>query len=155
MNMITSATLSPCQQYRYELHRVWDDTKPLVLFICLNPSTADADNEDNTSRVCINYAKRWGYGGLLIANLFAFRSTDPSGLYKVADPIGPDNDVWLKQLQTEASLVICAWSNMGGFKNRDKAVLNFLESPHCLVKLKSGRPGHPLYKRSDIKASRL
>ena len=155
MNMITSATLSPCQQYRYELRRVWDDTKPLVLFICLNPSTADADNEDNTSRICINYAKRWGYGGLLIANLFAFRSTDPSGLYKVADPIGPDNDVWLKQLQSEASLVVCAWSNMGGFKNRDKEVLAFLESPHCLVKLKSGRPGHPLYKRADIEKSDL
>lgn len=94
--MKTSATISPCQQYRYELRRVWDESEPLVLFVCLNPSIANAEIEDNTSRVCINYAKRWGYGGLLIGNLFAHRSKDQSALYKVSDPVGPENDVWLK-----------------------------------------------------------
>ena len=153
--MKTSATISPCQQYRYELRRVWDESEPLVLFVCLNPSIANAEIEDNTSRVCINYAKRWGYGGLLIGNLFAYRSKDQSALYKVSDPVGPENDVWLKKLQSEASLVVCAWSDTGVLKNRDKEVLAFLKSPHCLVKLKSGRPGHPLYKRADIKPSRL
>lgn len=149
--MKTSATISPCQKYRYELRRVWDELKPLVMFVCLNPSTADSETEDNTSRVCINYAKRWGYGGLLIANLFAYRSTDPSVLCNIADPIGPENDDWLRKLQSETELVVCAWGDTGAYKSRDKEVLSFLKAPHCLVKLKSGRPGHPLYKCSDIK----
>jgi len=149
--MKTSAIISPCQQYRYELRRVWDESKRLVMFVCLNPSTADAETEDNTSRVCINYAKRWDYGSLLIVNLFAYRSTDQSALYNVADPIGPENDDWLKKLQSEAALVVCAWSDTGAYKDRDKEVLTFLKAPHCLVKLKSGRPGHPLYKRADLK----
>lgn len=121
------------------------------MFLCLNPSTADAEIEDNTSRVCINYARRWGYGGLLIGNLFAYRSTDQSALYKVEDPVGPENDKWLKELQSEAALVVCAWSDTGSYKDRDREVLGFLKDPHCLVKLKSGRPGHPLYKRADLK----
>lgn len=150
--MKTSAVISPCQQYRYELRRVWDETKPLVLFVCLNPSTADTEVEDNTSRICINYAKRWGYGGLLMGNLFAYRSTDQSALYKVSDPVGPEKDAWLKNLQSQSALVVCAWSDTGAFKNRDLA---FLGAPHCLVKLKSGRPGHPLYKRADLKPIRL
>jgi hypothetical protein len=125
------------------------------MFVCLNPSTADSETEDNTSRVCINYAKRWGYGGLLIANLFAYRSIHPSDLCKVADPIGPKNDDWLKKLQCEAALIVCAWSDTGAYKSRDKEVLAFLKAPHCLVQLKSGRPGHPLYKRADLMPSLL
>ena len=148
--MKQSAVISDCQQYRYELRRVWDDSKPFVLFIGLNPSTADAETEDNTSRVCINYAKRWGYGGLLLGNLFAYRSTDQSALYNAAEPIGAKNDAWLKKLQADAKLVVCAWSATGSYQNRDKAVLSFLRDPHCLTKLKSGHPGHPLYKRSDL-----
>jgi hypothetical protein len=149
--LIKSAKISDCQKYRYELRRVWDDKKPLVLFIGLNPSTADADSDDNTSRVCVNYAKRWGYGGVLLGNLFAFRSTDSSALYTAADPVGPDNDSWIKKLQAEAEIVVCAWSAAGGYQSRDKVVLGFLENPHCLTKLKSGYPGHPLYKSSDLK----
>ena len=148
--MKKSAVISDCQQYRYELRRVWDESKPFVLFVGLNPSTANAEIEDNTSRVCINYAKRWGYGGLLLGNLFAYRSTDQSALYRVADPIGPKNDSWLKKLQEEATLVVCAWSASGAYQSRNQAVLSFLRNPHCLTKLKSGHPGHPLYKRSDL-----
>ena len=62
------------------------------------PPVADHELEDNTSRVCVNYARRWGYGSLVIANLFAFRSTDISKLYVVNDPIGPDNDLHLIRL---------------------------------------------------------
>ena len=149
-SLIKAAAISDCLQYRYELRRVWDDKKPLVLFIGLNPSTADAESDDNTSRVCINYAKRWGYGGVLLGNLFAFRSTDQSALYTAADPVGPDNDAWLKKLQAEAKIVICAWSATGGYRNRDRVVLSFLQKPHCLTKLKSGYPGHPLYKNAGL-----
>ena len=148
--MRRAAVISACRQYRYELRRVWDDSAPLVLFIGLNPSTADDTCDDNTSRVCINYARRWGYGGLLLGNLFAYRSTDPSALYTAQDPVGPENDVYLGTLQSQAQLVVCAWSNTGAYRARDLAVLSTLAAPHCLVKLKSGRPGHPLYKRADL-----
>ncbi|MCL4266993.1 MAG: DUF1643 domain-containing protein [Anaerolineae bacterium] len=153
--METSATISPCEQYRYELRRVWDDGGALVLFVCLNPSVADGELDDHTSRVCIQYARRWGYGGLLMGNLFAYRSTDPVALYQVADPVGPENDDWLKQLQDQAALVVCAWGARGAYQNRDEAVLAFLQSPHCLVKLKNGRPGHPLYKSAALKPGPL
>jgi len=146
-----SAVISECKLYRYELSRVWDSDKPWVLFICLNPSTADHEVEDNTSRVCINYANRWGYGGLVIANLFAYRSTDPSELYKVSDPVGKDNDKYLKQLSGEASETVCAWGDDGGYLDRDLTVLPLLREPKCLTMLKSGRPGHPLYKNKELK----
>lgn len=149
--MKTSAVMSPCKRYRYELRRVWDEQKPLVLFICLNPSTADEQTEDNTSRVCINYAKRWDYGGLLMGNLFAYRSTDPKVLRFVADPVGKENDVWLQKLQSEAALVICAWGALGKLMGRDKEVISFLKDPYCLTQRKNGCPGHPLYKQADLK----
>jgi hypothetical protein len=129
--MNKSAVISQCQSYRYELRRIWDECKPLVLFVGLNPSIADAEVEDNTSRVCINYAKRWGYGGLLLGNLFAFRSTDQAGLFKAADPVGPDNDAALEKLQDQAALVVCAWSASGGYMQRNQAVLGRLRDPHC------------------------
>jgi len=153
--MQKSAIISDCKKYRYELRRTWDPIKPRVLFICLNPSTADCELEDNTSRVCINYAKRWGYGGLVIANLFAFRSTDNSKLYLVNDPVGSENDKHIKRLSDEAVETICAWGNEGGYKDRDVKVLSYLKNPKCLVKLKSGRPGHPLYKSKNLKTISL
>lgn len=148
--MKKSAIVSACGNYRYELRRVWDNLKPLVLFICLNPSTADHEKEDNTSRVCINYAQRWEYGGLIMANLFAYRSKELSKLFEVDDPVGPENDFYLKKLSSEVEMTVCAWSETGGYKNRDKEVLRILKNPHCLTKLKSGRPGHPLYKRKTL-----
>lgn len=148
--MKLSAVISDCQQYRYELRRTWDTTKPTVLFIGLNPSMADAQIEDPTSRVCINYAKRWGYGAMALGNLFAFRSTDSSVLSRIPDPVGPENDAWLKRLGSEATMVVCAWTDVGKLQERDAAALTFLRNPHCLKVLKSGRPGHPLYKRADL-----
>ncbi len=121
-----------------------------MLIIGLNPSTADARIDDATSRVCINYARRWGFGGLLLGNLFAWRSTQRSGLRGTADPIGPLNNRWLTRLQQQAALVVCAWGETGAYLDRDKAVLKFLRDPHCLTRLRDGRPGHPLYKRADL-----
>lgn len=148
--MKRSAVISRCTLYRYELRRVWDSSKPAVLIIGLNPSRADAFEEDNTSRVCINYAKRWGYGSLLLGNLFAYRTPDRSVVRAIADPIGAENDRYLLRLQAEAALVVCAWTDDGAFRNRDQEVLSFLRNPHCIAKLKSGRPGHPLYKRKVL-----
>lgn len=152
--MNKAAVLSQCETYRYELRRVWDDTKQLVLFVGLNPSVADANIEDPTSRVCIGYAQRWGFGGLLLGNLFAFRSTEQAGLFAADDPIGPENDAALAKLQSEAGLVVCAWSESGSYVGRDQVVLGLLRDPHCLVKLKSGQPGHPLYKKRSLQPIR-
>lgn len=151
--MIKSAVVSECGNYRYELRRVWDESLPPLLFIALNPSTGDFSVKDNsTVRVCMNFARRWGYGGMLLANLFAYSSTDKSALFKVKDPVGPRNDSYIRQLSKEAALTVCAWSDTGGYMERDIKVLKMLKDPHphCLVKLKSGRPGHPLYKRREL-----
>jgi hypothetical protein len=148
--MQKSAVISRCGKYRYELRRTWDESKPPVLFICLNPSTADHQREDNTSRVCIKYARRWDYGGLIIANLFAYRATDPTRLKEVDDPVGPENDRHLRDLIKEVSLTVCAWSNDGVYMNRNRTVLSLLHSPYCLTILKSGHPGHPLYKKKSL-----
>ena len=149
--MKRSAVFSACGRYRYVLRRVWDNEQPPVLFIGLNPSTADATRDDATSRVCINYAMRWGYGGVLLGNLFAWRCTERARLRKVADPVGPDNDRWLRRLQKQAPLVVCAWGESGGYLDRDQAVLRFLHDPQCLTRLRDGRPGHPLYKSADLR----
>lgn len=121
-----------------------------MLFIGLNPSTADARDDDPTLRVCMGYARRWGYGGVLLGNLFAWRSTDPAALRAAHDPVGPRNDKALRRLQADAALVVCAWGEGGAYGDRDRDVLAVLRSPHCLVRLRSGRPGHPLYKRADL-----
>ena len=81
--------------YRYKLSRTWDSTKPTILFIGLNPSIADETIDDPTITRCINYAKAWGYGTLLMTNLLAFRSTYPKDIYLVDDPIGDENDNYI------------------------------------------------------------
>ena len=86
--MLKAAILSEDRKYRYVLLRTWDEAKPAVLFIGLNPSTADEEDDDPTILKCINYAKTWGYGKILMVNLFALRSTDPSILIHAADPVG-------------------------------------------------------------------
>ena len=81
------AVFSPCRTYRYALSRVWAADKPYALFIGLNPSTADETLDDPTIRRCIDFAKRWGYGGLVMANLFAYRATDPAVMKRAAEPV--------------------------------------------------------------------
>lgn len=76
--MKTGANLSECRRYRFSLWRIWDEALPYALFIGLNPSTADETANDPTITRCINFAKDWGYGGIYMANLFAYRATDPS-----------------------------------------------------------------------------
>ena len=121
--MKTDAKLSECRQYRYALWRTWDDSKPYAMFVGLNPSTADETDDDPTIRRCIVFAKDWGYGGLCMANLFAYRATDPSNMFSAQDPIGPQNDVWLERLAKDAGIVVAAWGNHGGHLGRSKIVL--------------------------------
>src|SRR4029078_1544091 len=96
--MTADAIFSRCRQYRYVLRRAWRNDLPEVLFIALNPSTADEASDDATVRRCIGFARDWGFGALAIANLFAFRSSNPLSLRCATDPIGPRNDWWLSRL---------------------------------------------------------
>ena len=104
--MEKGAILSTDRKYRYVLTRIWDETKPTVVFIGLNPSIADEEKDDQTIRKCIGYSKRWGNGKLIMVNLFAFRSTGPSLLKRVEDPVGPENDSYIQKYVSESDLVI-------------------------------------------------
>lgn len=139
------AAFSPGRKYRYALWRTWDKNKPIVLFIGLNPSTADETKNDPTIRRCINFAKSWGFGGICMANLFAFRATKPPDMKQADDPIGPDNDKWLKQLAAEANGIVACWGTNGKFKNRDKQVKQMLPAMMCFGTTQCGNPKHPLY----------
>lgn len=151
----SSANLSRCRRYRYTLTRSWNDAGPTVMFVGLNPSTADAKINDPTVRRCIGYARAWGFGRLLLTNLFAFRSTDPTVLGSIPDPIGPENDSWICTSSQSAELTVVAWGTYGSLHQRDKAVLELLQDPHCLGTTKGGAPRHPLYMPADAPLRRF
>jgi len=142
--------------YRYTLWRDWFDDlfdhgayaapKPrFVMFIGLNPSTADETKDDPTIRKCIGFAKRWGYSALCMTNLFAFRATDPRKMMGYSKPVGPDNDRWLAATAREADRIIAAWGTKGEFMGRAEEVLKLLHNVECLRKTGQGFPEHPLY----------
>ncbi len=146
----SGAVISKCGVYRYALWRNWDANLPKVLFICLNPSTADASRDDPTLRRCMDFAKRWGYGGTRTVNLFAYRATNPTELLSVKNPIGPRNDFWIRKLASDAGICIAAWGNDGALLQRASEVKDMLPQLHCLKMNKSGEPAHPLYLRANL-----
>ena len=146
----TSANFSTCRNYRYALWRTWDKAKPYVMFVGLNPSTADENYDDPTIIRCINSARAWGFGGLCMTNLFAFRATQPAALMKAKNPVGDANDRWLSKLSKETELVVAAWGNDGLFLNRANVVAKTLPNLHCLKINKSGAPAHPLYLKKGL-----
>jgi hypothetical protein len=145
-----SAVLSPCGTYRYELTRRWSP-RPLVGWVLLNPSTADADTDDPTVRRCIGFARAWGYGGIVIRNLFALRATDPSELDRHSAPVGSDNDTYLARCSGD-DVTVLAWGARGGSRGRD--VLELLArqgvQPYQLAVTADGQPRHPLYLTADL-----
>lgn len=145
------AIISDDGTYRYRLWRMWDAEKPTVAFIMLNPSTADETADDPTCRRCIEYGKSWGYGKLIIGNLFALRSTDPVNLRKHDAPIGPENDQHLKDICDEAEKVIVAWGTDGSLNGRGREVAQLLDEQelYALNTTASGHPNHPLYQPKD------
>ena len=127
-----------------------------MLFIMLNPSTADAEQDDPTIRRCIGYAKALGCGELTVVNLFAWRSTDPRALYGMSKQmaIGPENDRHIAEACNASGIVICAWGNHGALFNRSEEVLKVIRAqqgarPMALKISKTGQPGHPLYLKAD------
>jgi hypothetical protein len=152
-----SAIFSEDRRHRYMLERTIRKTEAeagnTVLFVCLNPSTADELRDDPTVRRCVGYAKRWGFSRLVVCNIFALRSTDPKALYGHPDPIGEDNDRHLLDETIRADRVVAAWGAHGGYKLRGATVLQMLleatSEVHRLGQTKDGHPRHPLYLRAD------
>lgn len=155
--MLPKAIFSPCRRYRYMLTRQWDATLPYVCFIGLNPSTADENLDDPTIRRCIAFAKRWGYGGIIMINLFAYRATDPRDMKKQLYPHGSENNRWIKEAGKEANLMIACWGTHGVYRERGAQVKRMLQAYFgdmirlCHLGLtKDGYPKHPLYLKGDL-----
>ena len=142
--------MSGCGQYRYALWRRWAPG-PQVLFVMLNPSTADQVRDDPTIRRCIGFAASWGYGALVVGNLFAYRTSWPEVLMRAARPVGRANDRWLLRLAAESSGVIAAWGNSGTWLGRDRQVREALAPLHVLSLTRRGQPRHPLYVKATAR----
>lgn len=144
------ARLSSDGQYRYWLARVWDRSTESVVFVMLNPSTADATVDDPTIRRCIGFAKAWGYGGLIVVNLFAYRATNPKELSPLPRRVaaGPDNDAAIIEAVTGRDVIV-AWGALGTLYGRHlhvmALVLDHARSVAMLGKASGGQPRHPLY----------
>ena len=148
--MNSTATLSHCRTYRYSLTREWGSGLA-VLFVGLNPSTADEMLDDPTIRRCVSFAREWGYARLHMANLFAFRATDPRDMKNASDPVGPENDKHLLALANDSALTVAAWGVHGTLGGRHNAVRGMLPRLHYLRLTKDGHPGHPLYLPGTLK----
>ncbi len=146
-----SAVISACGRFRYLLTRQVGPGPRTTTFIMLNPSTADATNDDPTIRRCIGFARSWGCGRLAVLNLFAVRATDPADMKRADDPVGPENRGWFERtLQTHRDgPVVCAWGVHGEHRGQDLTVLGWLEGydvePLTLGITRDGHPKHPLY----------
>lgn len=142
--------------YRYTLWRRWSIDHPQVAFIMLNPSTADEQSNDPTIRRCIDFAWTWGFGGLEIVNLFAYRATLPRQLLKAEKPIGAENNSYLLQASQRSASLVLAWGTHGTYLGRDRAVLNLIthcktKTLNCLGVTKDGCPRHPLYVKKKTR----
>ena len=153
----SSAKISDCGTYRYELIREWSTSEfapntvkeGQVVFCLLNPSTADAVEDDRTITRCVGFAQDWGYSRLVVVNLYAYRTPDPDELPNCSDPVGANNDEYIIKYAKEADLFIAGWGRKRKRLVRDKIVLDILRSSGIVIKAlgvnADGTPKHPLY----------
>lgn len=141
------AVFSFDETYRYTLERYWDGQKPHVLFVLLNPSIADCENDDPTNRRGMGFAREWGFGGVVFCNLFAYRTPVPAEMKRQPEPIGHKNDRYLIDNAESAGEIIVAWGAHGDHLGRDTAVAELLSGfdLKCLGTNKNGSPKHILY----------
>ncbi len=139
------ARFSRCRNYRYSLSRRWAEGHGRVLFIGLNPSRADHRRDDPTVRRCVGFASDWGYREMELVNLFAYRSPQPAQLKRAADPVGSNNDRWIRRASARADRVVACWGTHGEFGDRASQVLRELSDLYCLRVTKNLQPAHPLY----------
>lgn len=146
--MKKSAIISDCGKFRYLLRRAWDISRPALGFIMLNPSVADADQDDPTIRKCIGFAERLGFGAIVVTNLYAYRATDPANLKRAGYPRGPENDEWIRKAIMECGPIVCAWGSNARGLSRPAEVLLILRGlqvkRQALAFTDDGIPRHPL-----------
>lgn len=144
-NIKAEANISDCGNYRYWLSRVWDESKNIGVFICINPSKATSLMSDLTLSNCNNLTVQWGWGGFYIINLFAYRATNQKELKSQPECIrvGLLNNKVISHVAGIADQIILAWGN--DYKKRSKDVLKLLEGKplYCIEKNKGGGYLHP------------
>jgi len=143
----SGATFDETERHRFLLWREWEDSLPRAGFILLNPSTADGHTTDATIGRCIRYARRWGYGGVEVVNIFSLRAVSPRVLLAADDPVKHENEEHIAAMVGRVPLVVAAWGNHGLHLGQGGRVLTLLrEVPlHHLRLTKLGQPQHPLY----------
>lgn len=157
--MRDGAEITPCEQYRYWLTRAAKNPAPgndPTVFIMLNPSTADASENDATIRRCMGFSETWGNDGLIVVNLYGLRSTSPKVLKKHPAPVGPDNDAHLRAVLENYKKIICAWGDGADFHRvmdfkRMARDFPYTELYSIGNTTKKGNPRHPLYLKADSK----
>ena len=143
------ATTARDGRYRYSLTRRWS-RGPRVTWVLLNPSTADARQDDPTIRRCIDFSRRWGFGALEVVNLFALRTPYPEVLRAATDPVGPLNDRALRRAIARSDAVVAAWGAHGALAGRADAIRAALPDDALALGLTArGEPAHPLYLPGD------
>lgn len=155
--MNRAAIISPCGLYRYWLRRQWSGDGTL-LYVMLNPSTADADVDDASVRRCIRFARDHGFGAMEVVNLFAYRATKPKDLRLAGFPVGPENDITITATAKVANAVCVAWGAIGqrnAAEARVQQVMPLIRAaghePQCLRITRSGYPQHPLMLPSSCR----
>lgn len=153
----SGAKFSRCRKWRYVLWRKWADA-PVANFLMLNPSTADEVKLDPSCTRARVYAERWGFGALIVTNLFGWRATDPEDMKAARDPVGRGNDAAILAAARAAGVVVCAWGNHGLHRARSEHVLRLLRSAgvglYVLRMNACGEPAHPLYLPGSLRATR-
>jgi len=142
------AKFSEDRKHRFALWRIWDNTRPLIMFIGLNPSKANEKDSDRTVTRVRNLAIKWGYGGFYMMNLFSYVSTNPEELVICTD--NTENDSWLHQVREKCKEVVFVWGNFSIAKKRAKQVESMFEDAKALLLNKNGSPRHPLYVPGNI-----
>ena len=143
------AVIDETGQYRYALSRTWGDGD-MVTWIMLNPSTADASIDDPTIRRCMGFAAAWGFAGIQVINLYAYRATKPDALKVVTDPIGPDHMRHFVDAVTSGKLIVAAWGACKHASPQHVLPVLVQQEVKCLGKNSDGSPKHPLYVRGDV-----
>lgn len=160
--MKRTAEISKCGTHRWTLSREWDSAKGTVCWIMLNPSTADASNDDPTLKRCIHFTRLWGYGRLDVVNLFPFRSSKPEECQRWAD-WEPSQDWWVRDViyyqnmpivverAKAADLVVAAWGNKPWATSLAEQIVQEIQEDaepypdiYCLGTTSNGQPKHPM-----------
>ena len=151
----SGAVFSRCRRWRFLLWRRWDARLPVANFLMLNPSTADEFKLDPSCTRARLYAERWGYGALIVTNIFGWRATDPDDMKAARDPVGRGNDAAILRAARESAIVVCAWGNHGAHLGRSAAVRALLAKARIEARVlrmnAGGEPAHPLYLSGSLR----